>query len=92
MGGIGRMSNAEFVGYVGPADLHDGTIVRVEANDEMVSVAVRAESGKVLRIIFAGVREVSSHEPEGMLLCALTELREELSLKVGDGRWVQAAA
>jgi hypothetical protein len=68
------MFESTFVGYVGDADLHDGSIVAVEQQDDIVRVHLRGASGKAFVIEFNGVRVVRANRPEGMLLYALSEM------------------
>jgi hypothetical protein len=75
------MTDASFVGYVGDADFHDGTVLAVEQQYGMARVRVRGASGKVLVVEFRGVRAVRANQPEGMMLYALSELRGELPLR-----------
>jgi hypothetical protein len=68
------MSESSFIGYVGEADFHDGSILAVEQQDGTVRVRVRGASGKVFVVDFSEVRAVRSQHPEGMLLYALSEM------------------
>src|SRR5437870_409143 len=69
------MSQSPFIGYVGDADFHDGSILSVEQQDQTVRVRVRGASGKVFVIEFTGVCAVRANHPVGMLLYALSERR-----------------
>jgi hypothetical protein len=68
------MPDSSFVGYLGDADFHDGSIVSVEQHDGTVSVRIRGVSGKLFVLDFSGVAEVRAVEPEGMILYALSEM------------------
>jgi hypothetical protein len=67
----------EFVGYVGPSEIHDATIERVDAEPNRLVVIVRsgAASGARLRIEFSEPVKVECERPVGMTLYALAELR-----------------
>lgn len=73
------MSASEFVGYLGDADFHDGSIVSMDREGDVVRVRVRGASGTLFRVEFSGVRDVRAKSPEGMLLYALCELRSDAS-------------
>ena len=68
------MADSSFVGYVGDADFHDGSIVSVEQHVGTVTIRVRGASGKLFVVDFSGVAEVRAVEPEGMMLYALSEM------------------
>ena len=67
------MSESTFVGYVGDADIHDGSILNVDRVDDSVRVRIRGYSGKTYLVTFGTVVEVRASRPEGMLLYALSE-------------------
>ncbi len=71
----------EFVAYVGDPDIHDGRVERVEPKGDTVRVIVRGASGRRLAIDFAGVAEVRSQNPEGMVLYSLSEMRAPAPLR-----------
>lgn len=71
----------KFVRYVGPYDLHDGSISYFAKQDDIVEVHVKAHKGKLLKVVFTGVKFVKSNQPGGMMLYALTELTEEKPLR-----------
>src|SRR4051794_25394093 len=75
------MSEAAFVGYVGDADFHDGSVWAVEHQGTTARVWVRGASGNVFVVEFGGVRAVRANQPEGMVLYALSELRGEPPLR-----------
>jgi len=75
------MSDSMFVGYVGEADFHDGSIEAVEQEDGTFHVRVRGFSGKLYIVTFNGVRAVRANRPEGMVLYALSEVRCEPPLR-----------
>lgn len=79
--GSGEKSMPSFVGYIGDADFHDGTVVAVEQQDGVARVRVRGASGKLFVVVFGGVREVRKSCPEGMVLYALCEIRCESPLR-----------
>jgi hypothetical protein len=57
------MPDSSFVGYVGDADFHDGSIVSVEKHDGTASVRLRGATGKLFVVDFSGVAEVRSAAP-----------------------------
>jgi hypothetical protein len=75
------MAEASFVGYVGDADFHDGSVVAVEHQGSAVRVHVRGASGKLFAVDFGGVRAVRANQAEGMVLYALSELSGEPPLR-----------
>ena len=75
------MAGSAFVGYVGDADFHDGSILDVEQHGGTVRVRVRGASGLVFVVDFTEVRAVRANRPEGMALYALTELSSEPPLR-----------
>src|SRR5262245_6913144 len=66
--------SGSFVGYIGDADFHDGSVLAIERQDGAVCVRVRGASGKLFVVDFGGVRAVRASQPEGMVLYALSEL------------------
>jgi len=68
------MPDSSFIGYVGDADFHDGSIVSVEQRDRTLSVHVRGASGKLFVVEFSGVAQVRAVEPEDMMLYVLSEM------------------
>jgi hypothetical protein len=67
---------ASFVGYVGDADFHDGVVLSLELHDRQACVRIRGGySDKEYQVVFDGVRKVLSHQPEGMMLYAMSEFR-----------------
>jgi hypothetical protein len=68
------MRSSDFVGYIGPADIHDGTILKVQHNGPMLRVLVKSNDGQLYTIEFDLVQSVTSVEPEGMTLYSLTEM------------------
>jgi hypothetical protein len=75
------MPDASFVGYVGDADFHDGSVLAVEHQGSTARVRVRGASGKVFVLDFGGVRAVRANRAEGMVLYALSELSGEPPLR-----------
>ncbi len=75
------MAGASFVGYIGHAEFHDGSIVAVDQQVGEASVRVRGASGTVFVVDFGGVRAVRANQPEGMMLYALSELSGEPPLR-----------
>lgn len=69
------MKQSDFISYVGEADIHDSSIESVVHSGEMAEVRLKSITGRTLRIVFSGVRDVVSREPVGMVVYALTEMR-----------------
>jgi hypothetical protein len=63
-----------FVAYVGPANLHDGTILAVEHGGAKGTVRIRGGDGLEYRLCFDDVCAVRTHRAEGMTLYAVAEL------------------
>ena len=68
------MQRSSFVGYIGDADFHDGSILTVDRRGDAVRVRVRGASGKTFIVDFGGVSAMRANQPEGMLLYALSEM------------------
>ena len=49
------MSETDFVAYVGIADIHDGTVLRVSAEGKTAEVVIEGYSGREHSILFDGV-------------------------------------
>jgi len=75
------MAGSPFVGYVGDADFHDGSVLAVEHQGSEFRVRVRGASGRVFVVDFGGVHSVRANCPEGMMLYALSELTVEPPLR-----------
>jgi hypothetical protein len=69
--------STDFIGYVGPPELHDGVIVQVHESNEGVKVSVQGDDGKPFVIAFSDVRSTTSNRPQGMILYGLAETKEE---------------
>jgi hypothetical protein len=67
----------ELLRYVGPPNLHDATIERLEQEGATLRVRVRAEDGEVITAEFRGVTQVVVTEAEGMMLYAVAEMRSD---------------
>lgn len=72
--GIVTMGTSEFVGYVGPPQLHDGRILRFSHRDGVASVLVEGDDGRQFTLEFEEVVQVEADRPEGMRLYALSEM------------------
>ena len=68
------MPESDFISYVHEPDVHDGVILKVRDNGELVGILVKAYDGRLYAIEFQGVRSLKSQEPEGMMLYALIEM------------------
>jgi hypothetical protein len=68
-------TDAQFISYVGDPEIHDGIITEFDYQGTKVSVVVKAESGRTLKIEFEGVISVKSNKPKGMVLYSLSELQ-----------------
>ena len=67
----------EFLAYVGPAHLHDGTVLAVEHCGADATVHVRGVDAREYRLLFRGVCAIRAHRAEGMMLYAVAELRSQ---------------
>ena len=63
--------------YVGPPNLHDATIERVEHERSALRVRIRADDGQVISAEFRGVTQVLATAAEGMMLYAVAEMRSD---------------
>ncbi len=77
----GSVAESWFVGYVGDADFHDGSVLEIEQQGATAHVRVQGASGRVFVVDFGGVHAVRANRPEGMLLYALSELSCEPPLR-----------
>jgi hypothetical protein len=67
----------ELLRYIGPWNLHDATIERLEQEGPTLRVRIRAEDGQVISAEFRGVTQVVATAAEGMLLYAVAEMRSD---------------
>jgi|SRR5579884_1865667 len=69
----------EFVGYVGPPEIHDAVIERVDLGPDVLVVGLRTDFGRgpALRIEFDQPSAIDQHRAVGMTLYALAELSSE---------------
>jgi hypothetical protein len=65
--------NESFIGYVGPAGIHDGQIVAVERTGDVARVTLKSHGGGSLTVQFSGVRSLTMVRPVGMTVYALCE-------------------
>jgi len=65
---------SDFVAYVGPSNLHDATILRVESTQDTVTVFVESYERRRFALVFHGVTHQEMNTPEGMVLYALIEM------------------
>jgi hypothetical protein len=75
------MSEPPFIGYVGEADFHDGSILTLSCFEHEVIVRLRGASGRVYVIDFTGVQAVRLCDPEGMMVYSLSEMRNDPPLR-----------
>jgi len=69
----------EFVGWVGPPQIHDGVIEQVDSGPDLVVVSLRADGGRgpVLRVEFDEPGAVDQNRAIGMTLYGLAEVTSE---------------
>jgi len=75
------LKHSKFKAYVGDPDFHDGVIERVCQEATEISVEISGYSGTRYKVRFSGVESVISHNPEGMVLYALSEVEAEFPLR-----------
>jgi hypothetical protein len=68
------MSAETVVRYVGDSDFHDAVVVRVEQQQDTVSVLLKAAGGSYRTIRFGGVESLTSNSPNGMIIYAISEM------------------
>src|SRR5579864_3039036 len=78
---IANRVNGKFIAYVGDPDFHDGTVERVVHESDCLLVTVRGYSGAHFLVKFHAVESVSSTEPEGMTIYALSEILTDPPLR-----------
>ena len=69
------MDASDFIGYVGSPEIHDGEIVALNQAPNGLTVEIKSDLGAKIVITFSGVTNIKSHEPVGMMLYSLTEMR-----------------
>jgi hypothetical protein len=69
------MKKNDFLAYVGDAEIHDASILSVAHSGDQVDVILKSVTGRVLKIVFTGAKEVISREPVGMVVYSLTEVQ-----------------
>ena len=75
------MPISSFIGYVGPSDFHDGSILSVEQGESIARVRISGANGSEFLIECRGVHAVRARNPVGMLLYAVSEMRLEPPLR-----------
>lgn len=55
--------NEDFVGYVGPSDLHDATVRQIERVESSVTVFLESYEGRRFALRFWGVARVEANAP-----------------------------
>jgi hypothetical protein len=75
------MNSQDFIGYVGHPDFHDGVVLRVSVQGQIVEVVVDGFSGRQHVVRFEGVEAVEMNQPEGMVLYALSEMRASSAVR-----------
>jgi hypothetical protein len=73
------MSADEFIGYVGDPDFHDGSLLRVVVEGDLVRIVLQGASGQEYDVRFRRGGVVRSSRPEGMIIYAIGKL-----LRLGD--------
>ena len=69
------MANDEFVAYVGDPEIHDAVVKSVSYNGQQAEMSVETLDGRRIHISFSDVKLFHAHEPLGMVLYALNEMR-----------------
>lgn len=69
------MANDEFVAYVGDPGIHDAVVKSVSYNGQQAEVSIETLVGRRIHISFSDVTLFHAHEPLGMVLYALNEMR-----------------
>lgn len=74
---------SEFIGHVGPAEIHDAVIERVDEQSDSLVVVLRVTDGTSsgLQIEFDEPSEIEQERALGMTLYALAELASEGGLR-----------
>jgi hypothetical protein len=75
------MSSASFIGFIGDADFHDGSIEAIEEQGAIVRVRIRGASGRIHLVEFDRTQAVRANQPEGMMLYAVSEFAHEPPLR-----------
>jgi len=70
------MSSSEWE-YVGPHDIHDGTILSVRQEGGRLDVAIRSYEGREFTIRFLNARDIRSRECVGMRLYSLSRKKTD---------------
>jgi hypothetical protein len=64
----------EFIAYVGSWEIHDAVIQRIENAQQTVTVFLKAYDGRDFAVRCYGVARQEAHNPEGIMLYALSEM------------------
>ena len=68
------MDDSRFVAYVGPPELHDGSVLGLTQQGDTVTVLVQGDTGCRFVVEFQGVAAIQAVDPEEMKLYALVEM------------------
>src|ERR1043165_6340073 len=74
---MNELTTGGFVGYIGPPEIHDGTIYRVYSDDQSLTVVVIDANEQEIRFHFVEVDAIDTVEPDGMFLYGLLEMEHE---------------
>ena len=69
------MADDEFVAYVGDPEIHDAVVKSVSYSGQRAEVSIESVNGRRIHVSFNDVKVFQAHEPIGMLLYALNEMR-----------------
>jgi hypothetical protein len=67
--------SSEFLAYVGPPELHDAEILRVQRADEDLVVDLQTVEGQRIRVRFLSVTYVRDQSSLGMTIYSLSEMK-----------------
>ena len=65
------------IGYIGDYRVHDSKIKEIESDENILQVSLKSEEDEIVVVKFLGAKSISSNRPEGMILYAICEMKEQ---------------
>lgn len=75
------MSEERFIQYVGDYRIHDSRVKEIRCDKNDVTVILISEDDETIIVNFSGVKSISSNKSEGMILYAISEMKESSPLR-----------
>jgi len=77
----GGLEASQLVGYVGPRDLHDAKLVRLEHDGDRLRVHCASSDDRAITMEFTGVATVNAVRSQGTLLYGLAEFTSDSPMR-----------